>query len=559
MRNYGRMDTNEIARLIDEGETLTVEFKGESRRPLNDNDLVDAIACLANGEGGLLLVGVEDDQRITGARPRHGDTIEPARIQALVVNKTVPPLSVAASVVQLQDTAILVIEVPRASMAVSSSRGTFTRRALRVDGTPECLPLSAYDILASGYAATGRDYALTPVQGVGLDDLDPDAFDLFRRLANTGSGDSSIGQFSDRDIARALRVATPAGEITLGAILLFGTERLIAAHIPAHEVLFQEVVAGQMIATDRWSGSLFQTAVAVEASLQGRNSEQEFLAGMVRVGVPRFAPRVVREVVANALVHRDFAELGPINIQVTEDALTVRSPGGLPRGITLDNLLYETSPRSPVLAEAFKRAGLVDRAGKGVGDMYRVLLASGRGEPDYRRTTDHSVTAIIPTSGVDLDMARFVIAYEQNSPPLGLQDLRLLHEVRAQGATSPAELSATLDIALGIVRPALTSLVERGILEARGSGRSRQYHLSSGFYQRAEDRGSYIRVRPLDPIQQQQMVLTYVQTYGSITRGQAMDLCRVGPSHARGMLKTMVDAGELVLHGERRGAHYRLP
>lgn len=559
MHNHECMDSETLADVIAGGETLRVEFKGEERRPLNDSDLVDAVACLANGDGGLLLIGVEDDRRVTGARPRHGTVTDPVRVQAFIVNKTVPPLSVSAQVVSLADTPVLVIDVPKAPMAVGTTRGTFTRRALRVDGTPECVPLTAYDIVSLGYTATGRDYALTPVRGLSLSDLDPAAFALFRELAGRGSGDRALAHLSDEEIARALRVATPSGEITLGAILLFGPDTLIEAHVPTHEVLFQEAVRGELKDTREWRSSLLRVAVEAEREIEFRNSEQEFLHGMVRVAVPRFPKTVVREVVANALVHRDYTEVGPVNIQVTDDALTVRSPGGLPAGITLDNMLYETSPRSPALADAFKRAGLVDRAGRGIGDIYRVLLASGRGEPDYSRTTDRSVTVVVPTAGVDLDMARFVVEYESENPGLELRDLRLLHEVRAQGATTPSELVEALDLAPGIVRPALTSLVERGILEVRGSGRNRQYHLASGFYRRAEDRSSYVRMRPLDAIQRRQMILTYVQTYGSITRGQVVELCLVDVAEARRLIRDLVDSGELVLHGQRRGAHYRLP
>lgn len=68
-----------------------------------------------------------------------------------------------------------------------------------------------------------------------------------------------------------------------------------------------------------------------------------------------------------------------------------------------------------------------------------------------------------------------------------------------------------------------------------------------------------VRLRPLDPIQQQQMILTYVQSYGSITRSQTMELCRVSATQARSLLKSMVQTGDLVLQGECRGAHYRLP
>jgi len=62
-----------VRALVHEGERLTGEFKGEERRPLSD-DLVEAVVYMANRAeeaAGWLLVGVEDDGRVTGARPRH--------------------------------------------------------------------------------------------------------------------------------------------------------------------------------------------------------------------------------------------------------------------------------------------------------------------------------------------------------------------------------------------------------------------------------------------------------------------------------------------------------
>ncbi len=53
--------TAEIQSLIAAGESLTVEFKGELRRSLPDRDIYENVVCLANTEGGVLLIGVEDD------------------------------------------------------------------------------------------------------------------------------------------------------------------------------------------------------------------------------------------------------------------------------------------------------------------------------------------------------------------------------------------------------------------------------------------------------------------------------------------------------------------
>jgi ATP-dependent DNA helicase RecG len=108
-----------------------VEFKGESRAPLHDRDLVEAVVCLANGSGGVLLVGVEDDGTVTGARPRHeARRTDPCRLQALIANSTQPPLSVTVAAVQVSEQEVLVVEVPDSPRVVGTTQGVYVRRAL---------------------------------------------------------------------------------------------------------------------------------------------------------------------------------------------------------------------------------------------------------------------------------------------------------------------------------------------------------------------------------------------------------------------------------------------
>lgn len=72
----------DLVKLIAEGERFKVEFKGEEFEPLNDRELVEAVVCLANGQAGRVLVGVEDDGRITGARLKHeAGRTNPARLR----------------------------------------------------------------------------------------------------------------------------------------------------------------------------------------------------------------------------------------------------------------------------------------------------------------------------------------------------------------------------------------------------------------------------------------------------------------------------------------------
>ena len=87
----------DLERLIGGGESYSLEFK----RDINDSELTTNVVCLANGDGGLLLIGVDDDGAVIGARPRHGKATEPERLPALVANTTSPPVNVTASTVDV--------------------------------------------------------------------------------------------------------------------------------------------------------------------------------------------------------------------------------------------------------------------------------------------------------------------------------------------------------------------------------------------------------------------------------------------------------------------------
>lgn len=330
-------------------------------------------------------------------------------------------------------------------------------------------------------------------------------------------------------------------------------------HLPTAEVLFQESRHGKITTNENLRLPLFRVADRIRELVEVRNSEQELMLGLHRVAVPRLPMGIVREAVANALIHRDYSELGPVAIQLSDEQLRVSSPGGFPPGITLDTFLEESKPRSVLLADAFKRAGLVDRYGRGVPEMYNQLLRLGRGVPDYSATNDKAVTVSVATTDADLEMVRFVVEFEDAAQsPLTLHQLRLLHELKVVGDAAVADLDAILRVGQPSVRSGLSQLVELGLVEQRGTGRSRRFHLTAAFYRSARA-SEYIRRKDTDPIQQDQMVLAYVDQWGRITRGKAAELCRLSPAQARQVLRRLVDAGELELRGERRGAHYVRP
>lgn len=540
--------------LIQSGETLTTEFK----TVINDKELAKVAACLANGEGGVLLIGVEDDGRVVGAQPRHGRRTDPDRVAAYIQANTEPALAVTVSLERIEDHELLRIDVPRADPGpVGTKLGVFTKRVIDTMGQPACVPMTAHEIVSMGMVMRGQDFAAATAAGATFRDLDPAEFDRFRRLCRAAGDD--LERLSDVDVLRALGLVPLNNPISLGAILLFGNADALARWIPNAEFLFQDLRSDESSTNVRIVTPLFRAAEELRRFIDERNRVTELLVGLHRVEVPLIASVTRREAVANALVHRDYAALGPTTVQITDSEFTVSNPGGFPPGVTISNILDQSRPRSSILAAAFKRAGLVERRGKGVNDMFEQQLRAGRDTPDYSRSTPESVVVTVPLGSADFDLVRFLLTWEdERQRPLSLEELRIVHEVKSAGSATSLEVAETLSLIPATARAILSRLVELGILEARGVGRSRKFHLTARFYDLAQDRNAYVRLKGVDPIQQERMILDYVLAYGSISRGEAAQLCQTTPLEARGVLRRLVEDQRLELHGEKRGARYVL-
>lgn len=557
------MDSVELQRLLDAGETFTVEFKRATRNALNDRDIVEAVVCLANGRGGVLLLGVEDDGRVTGCAPRHGATTDPHRLLGTILNLTDPHWATEVEVIAHGEHEVVAVHVPRSTVGpVGTTHGVFKRRSIKPDGSPECIPYRPSEMLSAGFDLSGVDYATLPAQGATLDALDPAEFERMRRLSRTGRGDIALATLSDVEILRALRLDAgrdhrPAP--SLGAILLFGTPAALERWTPTAECLFQDFRSTAPYENESLRLPLLAAAEALEERVRLRNPSTELLMGMQHVQLPLVASAAAREVIANALVHRNYAELGAILVQFSDDALTVSSPGGFPPGVTIDNLLEQSRPRSVALADAFKRAGLVDRRGKGINEMFATQLRAGRGVPDYSKTTSNAVQATLPTGESDLDLVRFILNYENRTQrTLGLDDLRLVHHLRLVGSCTAAEIAEDLHLTPATARGLANRLVEKGLIEARGISRNRRFHLAAGFFELAQDRNAYVRVSGVDVLKQEQMIVEFVHRFDRITRGEAASLIQVSPEMASRVLRDLAQRGVLTMVGQRRAAHYVL-
>jgi ATP-dependent DNA helicase RecG len=264
--------------------------------------------------------------------------------------------------------------------------------------------------------------------------------------------------------------------------------------------------------------------------------------------------------VVNALVHRDYTRLGAVHVRWEADGLTISNPGGFVEGVTLDRLLVtEPRPRNPLLADTMKRVGLAERTGRGVDLIYQGLLRYGRPPPDYSHSDASIVVLRLPKADADLPFLELIIEEERSTgSPMPIDCLIALAQLRAAPRLDIASLSHALQKDEAATRALLGRLMEAGLVQAHGPARSREYSLSAAVYRRLGRGADYVRQAAFDAIQQEQMVLQYVQQHGRITRKDAAELCRLSPDQASRLLRRLAEEGKLQPQREGRGAYYTL-
>lgn len=541
-------------------ESLTVEFKSDRKR-LSDTDLVEAVVCLANAEGGELWLGVEDDGTPTGLHAEHQHL---AGLGGLVAARTSPSVAVIVTPISLGGVNVARIAVPKAHAEVATSGGVYLRRRIKQDGTPECAPMLPHD-RASRAAHFGlADASAQPVAGAALTDLDPLERERLRQSVQQYGGDRVLLDLDDEALDGALgltaRQADGARLPTLTGLLLVGREQSLRDLLPTHEFAFQ-VLAREAVGFNEFRRfPLLKALDWLETNFRPYNPEGEIQVGLFRVPVPKVDLGAFREAVANALVHRDYHRLGAVHVRLDDDGLTISNPGGLVDGVTLANLLTtEPRPRNRALADAMKRVGVVERSGRGVDKIYRGMLRFGRPEPDYRRTDAQSVVLRLATVDADEAFLKLVVAEEgRRGTALPIDSLIALAALRELKRLTTEELAVHIQRDPAQAKRTLEALLEAGLVQAHGTAKGRTYTLPPGVYQADGDKAAYTRQAGFSALQHEQLVLNYVRQHGTIRRSEVVDLCRLTAPQARDLLKRLKTTGRLMQQGERRGAHYTL-
>ncbi len=550
------MDKRELKTFLAQGETLTVEFKSDAKG-LPDRDLVATVVAMANTDGGRILLGVEDDGAVTGTQPAHQNI---AGLVALIANRTSPSVTVRAELLAHEGKKVLSIVVPKSRSIVSTTEGQLLRRRIMATGKPESVPFYPHEFIQRQSSLGLTDPSAMPLEAISVEQLDSLQRLRIRNAIKKYGGDQSLLPLADEELDGALGLTVDAHgqrRPTVVGLMLLGTEELLRRHLPAYETAFQVLRGTKVLVNEFFRKPLLETFEAVELLFNARVTEEEIQVGLFRVPIPNFDRRAFREAFVNALVHRDYSRLGAVHVRLDDDGLAISNPGGFVEGVTLENLLVaDPRSRNPLLADVIKRIGLAERTGRGIDRIFEGMLRYGRPAPDYSMTDAYTVSVRMQSAETDPAFLRMVIEQEEKSGDMPVDALLILSCLRHERRLSTSDLSAYTQKPEQATRTAIEKLVETGLVEAHGAGRGRTYTLSAKVYREAGQKAAYVRQAGFAPIQQEQMVLAYIDKHGVIKRADVADLCKISPFQASRLLRRLTEDGKITPKGRGKGTIY---
>ena len=537
-------------RTVPEKESLDIEFKSDLKC-YPDHDLIDEIVGMTNTIGGILFLGVEDDGTITGVHKKHKDSVG---VTALIANSTVPPISVRAEIVKEENKDILKIEIPRSRGVVSTASGKILRRRLKLDGSPEVVPMYSYEI-PSRLAELGMlDFSAQPLAGAVLQDLDPNQRIRLRNIIQRRQGgEKTLLALPDDELDVALRLVTAvAGKYvpTVTGMLLIGKEERIAELIPTAKTAFQVLEGTAVRMNEESTKPLLEIFETYETYVKAWNPERETEYGLFRIPIPEFDWAAFREGLVNAFCHRDYTMLGSVRVLIDDEGMSISNPGGFIDGVNLKNLLtVEPHGRNPALADAMKRIGLAEKTGRGIDRIFEGSIVFGRPWPDYSESTSRNVKLFIQRAKADLPFAKFVTD-EQNrqGKPLSIYVLMILSILYNERRSTLEQLVELTNLSEKKVKSAIENMTESGMIEASGKGKNRTYMLGKKIYLENKKSVQYVRQTDIDSIRYPELVMKLANTQnGIITKQDVVELLKVTPGQAYAIIKKLQGEGQLTL------------
>ena len=538
------------------GDTLSLEAKTFSE--YSANALGPTLSAFANLPGGgsiLLGVSESDGVSVVGVDDAHA-LIQSAVSQAR--NGFSTEIRVEGGAFTIDGRTVAVLNVSEAPVNEKPCRWNKRKKSYirQYDGDYAMSPQEEQQLLLR-HQRPRQDSVAVP--GTSVDNLDNELVQRFLRTVRAGS--TALSGQPDAEVLVNLNILTEEGETTRAGLYALG--RYPQRQFPGLSITAAVTGTNDGVrATDRLTiaGPLPQMLTdAVDWVARTTQTRIQFGDDGHGHDVHEFPLIAVRELIANALVHRDLSEPAlskGVEIRLLHDRLIISSPGGL-WGLSVDQLgtrdgksaVNEHLYTICTFATDYEGRRVIEGLGSGIREVRRALREADM-EPVRFQDTGVRFTALLPRSAL-LSPEDLTWLSGLEAQDLGVEQRHALVEMRHGKSWTNSSYRRRFGCDSQQARRQLQELVDRGYAEARGQRGSTSYVLASDGARPASDVKAVTIPAEISALSTNAPTVWACLEDGPRTRQQIVEATHLSPRQVMYALKHLTTAGAVLIDGRQ--------
>lgn len=511
----------------------------------------------ANSRGGVLRIGIEDDFSTHPA----GQRIEEKHLDR--IRKRIPQLTVNVGIDVQRATAknggeFIELRIFPSQQTVACT--TDGRYYIRV-GDSTC-PLMPEDLirLASEKSAYAWETAVS--RKVPRRSLDVKKWLKFKKAVATSQRTSRFVKEKNDDELLDYYLFADGEWLTNLGVLWVGSRADRARLLYSPSVQFIRYDEnGNKTFKRVWNDFSLNPQELIEEiwKLSDWDEGDEISEGLFRKMIPRFDGAIIRELIANALVHRPYTTRGDIFINLHPHRVEFHNPGRLPFGVTPHNILHTSEKRNIHLAKVFYDLELMEQEGSGYDKIYEILALSAK-RPPLVQEGDDRVCVTVESKIMNRSALRFMesvsLQYDLRQKEMIALGLLAQHE-----SLTALEFNRLLELEdqPERLRDWLGRLLNWGLVVSKGKTKAKEYSVDLEVLKKHPYNGP-TSLKSIEPYRLRELMLEDIKRHpeSSISEIHKRVGAEISLSKVRNMKKKLLEDGSIRKKGERRWSRYSI-
>ena len=365
-----KLSDTELRNFVDQDESEMLEFKENF-----DHEAIETVGAFANTRGGIILIGVRSKGTITGTTIT-SETLKDWANRISQVSE--PTLIPEVQSMDIEGDTVVIISIKDYPLKPVAIRGRCYRRVGNSNRV-----MTPAEISEMHLQSMGTTWDATPCPNATLKDIESDIVNEYvSRAKNTGRrhfrDDENVPSLLEKlDIVHN-------NSPTWAAVLAFGKRPPMQAKVKCGKIRGTSTIVDDFVVD---APIILQVEEVMEYMRRVLTLSYSISGKAKRDEIWEYPLDAVREVVTNAVCHRDYSSPAQIQLKIFDDRLVVWNPGGLPFGMSIERLMdpnHNSIPRNKLIAMIFYDMGLIENYGSGIQRIFDKCHELGFPEPVFK-------------------------------------------------------------------------------------------------------------------------------------------------------------------------------